>query len=145
MDNFNPYRPPVSNLAVAVEPRLRGLGLLYQVPNLLYAGLLILATLIQVSSHPQSLHDSRAPLALLILYAPVLCFLLLRWGTPRLVRFGMGLQGLLVLWLVYLFIDNLLSGSLELRVGSVMLGANLLALFGGLRQAEVKPFAKERT
>ncbi len=139
MDDFNPYRPPASCLAVEKAPRERGLGVFYRVLNLLYAGLLILATLIQVSNHPQSLQDSRAPLTLLILYAPVLCFLLLCWGTPRLVRLGLGLQALLALWLVYVFVDNLVSGSLDLGVGSVMLGANLLALFGGLLQPNVKP------
>ncbi|WPC04560.1 hypothetical protein SBP02_17595 [Pseudomonas benzenivorans] len=142
MDDFNPYRAPGSSLAVEMRSRRPGLSLFYQVPSLLYASVIVLATLILLSSYPQSLQDSRAPLALLLFYAPVLCFLLLRWGTPRLVRFGLGLQALLVLWIIYRFIDNLAFAGPELRIGSALLGINLLALLGGLQQAKARPLPR---
>lgn len=143
MDEFNPYRTPNSFSVTQALPKSSALGWLYRLPNQLYAVLIVLATLMLVIGNPHSLEDARAPLALLVFYAPVLCYLLVRRGNTRLVRFGLGLQALMVVWLSYRFIDNLLSFSPELRVGGVLLGVNLLALLGGLRQAKVQSLAKE--
>lgn len=144
MDDFNPYRTPSSSSVIEIMPRHRDLGWLYRWPNLLYAVVIVLATLIQLINHPQSMQDPRAPLALLIFYAPVLCYLLVRWGTPRLVRFGLGLQAIWVLWLLYRVIDILVGVGTDLRAGVVFFAINLLALLGGLNQAQAQSLAKER-
>jgi hypothetical protein len=144
MDDFNPYRTPSSFSVAAATPRPPDLGWLYRLPNLLYAVLIVLATLILLVGNPQSLEDASAPLTLLVFYSPVLCYLLVRRGTARLLRFGLGLQALMVLWLSYRFIDNLLSGAPELRIGAVLLAVNLLALLGGLRQAKAQSLVKEQ-
>jgi hypothetical protein len=143
MDDFNPYRTPGSLSTTETLPGSTAQGWLYRLVNRLYVLLMVLATLILVTGNPQILTDTRAPLVLLMFYAPVLCYLLVGRGTPRLVRFGLSLQALLVLWLIYRYLDHLLIASPQLRIGSFLLAVNLLALLGGLRQAKLKSFAKE--
>ncbi|SFD97498.1 hypothetical protein [Phytopseudomonas straminea] len=143
MSDFNPYRPPSSSTVAEAMPGTRGLRWFYQLPNLLYTGFVVLSTFGLVIMKPDMFLEAIAIPALLIIYAPILCFLLVRWGTPRLVRFCLWLQGGVVLWVIYLLIDSLRDHSEDVLGGSIYLGINLFALFGGLLQARARSLPKE--
>nr|WP_288500315.1 hypothetical protein [uncultured Pseudomonas sp.] len=143
MSELNPYRPPSSSTVAQAMPRDRGLRWFYLLPNVLYAGFVVMSTFGLLIMKPDMFLEAVAIPALLIIYAPVLCFLLMRWGTPRVVRLGLWLQAGVVLWVIYLLIDSLLEQSEDALGGSVYLGINLFALFGGLLQARARSLAKE--
>ncbi len=142
MDQFNPYRTPQAEiLPDAVSMRLHPL---YLFPNYLFALLLLGATAILLATEPLSLLEPRGLATALTLYAPFLCFCLLRWGERRHLRFWMALQGLHVLWLMGKLLAGLASQQADLVVGGVLVGINLLALLGAMLQASVLPPVKEQ-
>lgn len=129
MDDFNPYLPPRSQPQPAARSEL---PTFYVAAHGLYGGLLGLGTLILVLNFPQSLLDGRTPSVALILYAPLLSFLVQRRGSSKLLRLSFILYGVLVLWLIKLFFENASSATPDLGMGSVLLGVNCLSLGSGL-------------
>ncbi|MES2819588.1 MAG: hypothetical protein V4812_11455 [Pseudomonadota bacterium] len=144
VDQFNPYRAPKARLLQNKTAENR-LHVLYLVPNYLFALLLLMATAVLLMSNPASLLQPRGLVTALIFYAPLLCFCLLRWGSRRHLGVWLGLQALLVLWLMSKLLRSWGMQAPDFVVGCVLVGINLFALLGALLQARALPSVKEQS
>ncbi|BDU15311.1 hypothetical protein [Lysobacter auxotrophicus] len=129
----NPYLPPRSPVDAAASDTGVRLSRAYRVANIVYVVLSITLTGLLLATGPVPL-DRRSASVFLYFYAPVLCFLVLRWATPAVARWCVGAYGLYLVYLVGVFVWNMSSHNPDVGIGAVIVGINGIALVAALMQ-----------
>jgi hypothetical protein len=127
---FNPYLPPRSPLGRETTPSV---GRFYLVVNVLYAALLLAATVVLVVQDPPPM-DRRTFYATVYMYAPIVCFCVMRWAPAVFARRFLVAYGAYVLYLVTILVWSLLSPLSDVPIGALIVGINALALLGAFVQ-----------
>lgn len=127
---FHPHLLPKSSLGHETGPRL---GRIYVAVNCLYAALLFAGTCVLVVENPPPM-DRRTFSAVVYLYAPLVCFCVMRRAPAVHVRRFLVAYGAYVLFLVAIFVWTLVTPLSDLPIGALIVGLNALALLAAFLQ-----------
>ncbi|MFE0501249.1 hypothetical protein ACFW0P_10765 [Lysobacter soli] len=138
---FNPYLPPNSSLGHETLPRL---GRIYLAINFLYAVLLFAGTCVLVVENPPPM-DLRTFSAGVYLYAPIVCFCVMRWAPGVHARRFLVAYGAYVLLLVAILVWTLVTPLSDLPIGALIVGLNALAWLAAFLQLRRSALGKAAT